>query len=34
MNSADVHASSDVDGDGKIGLKEAIYILQQSAGMR
>ena len=29
-----ITSNADVDGDGKIGLPEAIYILQKVAGMR
>jgi len=28
------HLSADVNGDGKIGMAEAIYILQDLAGLR
>ena len=32
--SAPVYLDADVNGDGKIGLDEAIYILQDVAGLR
>ena len=31
---AAVYKNADVNNDGKIGLAEAIYILQKAAGMR
>ncbi len=34
MNSADIHAEAEINGDDKIGIEEAIYILQKVAGLR
>ncbi|MEA3486082.1 MAG: dockerin type I domain-containing protein [Thermodesulfobacteriota bacterium] len=34
INSSESHSGADVNGDGKIGLSEAIYILQKVSGVR
>jgi hypothetical protein len=34
LNPDDVHADADMNGDGKIGLQEVIFILQKTAGLR
>jgi hypothetical protein len=34
LSGSDVSIKADVDGDGKIGLPEAIFVLRSIAGMR
>jgi len=34
ISSENVHAESEISGDGKIGIEEVVYILQKVAGLR